>query len=101
MPANSMKRGAALWILLPALALLVSMTLAATPVAAGQVAERFRAFDEGRGTLDRGTDDGDEAEPESPNSQSPSEDDTQQEAGPESPDFRGCIFEKRDLGLLV
>ena len=101
MPANSMKSGAALSLVVPVMAILALITLANAPAEAGQVAGRFMAFDEGRGTLDRGTDDGDEAEPEAPNSQSPSEDDTQQEAGPQVPDFRGCIFEKRDLGLLV
>jgi hypothetical protein len=61
----------------------------------------YLSVDEGPGSSDRGTEDSDDGEQDAPANQSPSEDDTQQEAGPKVPDFGGCIFEKRDLGLLV
>lgn len=52
--------------------------------------------------FDRGTGDDDDGNSPGPSDQQPSEDGTeQQEASPQPPDFGGCIFENRDLSLIV
>ena len=62
--------------------------------------------DDDDGPSDPGTAESDELSPDRPGIAPPSEDDTQQEARPqqpgnEPPQFGGCLFEKRDLGLMI
>ena len=62
--------------------------------------------DDDEGPSDPGTAESDEMSPDRPGIAPPSEDDTQQEARPlrpgnEPPQFGGCLFEKRDLGLII
>lgn len=85
---------------LAALVLLLAGPMFDAASAHAAMAHQNTADDEG-GMSDRGTDDGDVIVPPGPGNQSPSEDETEQDARPEPPDFGGCIFEKRDLGLLV
>lgn len=63
-------------------------------------------LDDDEGPSDPGTAEGDEMTPGRPGLTPPSEDDTQQDAGPKAlengrPEYGGCQFEKRDLGLLI
>ena len=63
-------------------------------------------LDDDEGPSDPGTAEGDEINPGRPGVAPPSEDDTQQDARPKAPEngrpeYGGCIFEKRDLGLII
>ena len=99
MPANSISVAMAVWLSVHAFGAegqtpVLDLSLASRPAAAVTV-----AVDDDAAPSDRGTDDGDQAEPPSSDEQSPSEDGTQ-EATP-LPPYNGCVFDKNDLGLLI
>ena len=101
MQANPAKLLRSIWFAALGAALLTQAGTVAQARQTARASALVFTVDEEAGPSDRGTDEGDDYEPRAPGNQAPSEDDTQQEAGPKVPDFGGCIFEKRDLGLLV
>ena len=101
MPTNPVKSTVVLWFAVQVFAIFGLATAGVTPVQARDGAASALTLDEGGQPYDRGTEDGDDNDTQPPGNQTPSEDDTQLEARPQAPDFGGCIFEKRDLGLLV
>lgn len=99
MPANSISVAMAMWLAMHAFGeqgqrAVTDLSQASCPTAAVTV-----VADDEAAPSDRGTDDGDQAEPPSSDEQAPSEDGTQ-EASPLEP-YRGCTFDKKDLGLLI
>lgn len=99
MPANSISVAMAMWLAMQTFGEqgprpFADVTQASRPTAAVTV-----VADDEAAPFDRGTDDGDQAEPPSSDEQSPSEDGTQ-EVTP-LPPYSGCVFDKKDLGLLI
>ena len=99
MPANSISVAMALWLATHAFGAQGSSSVADRFNASRSSVAMTVAVDEDAAPSDRGTEDGDQAEPQSSDEQSPSEDGTQ-EASPLEP-YRGCVFDKKDLGLLI
>lgn len=99
MPANSISVAMVMWLAMHAFGEQGSSPVADHFNAARPTAALTVAVDDDAAPSDRGTEDGEQAEPPSSDEQSPSEDGTQ-EATP-LPPYSGCVFDKKDLGLLI
>ena len=99
MPAKSISVAVVMWFAVQAFGAAEQARAVAWHEVSRPTAAVMVAVDDDAAPSDRGTDDGDQAEPPSSDEQSPSEDGTQ-EASP-LPPYNGCTFDKKDLGLLI
>ena len=99
MPANPISVAMIMWLAMHAFGGQGLSPVAGYSASSRATAAMTVAVEDDAATSDRGTEDGDQAEPPSSDEQSPSEDGTQ-EATP-LPPYNGCVFDKKDLGLLI